>query len=105
MVFLYIVTSGVVLYLALRYAIRDAIIECEASKDKLIYLQKSEDIFEDIRLIYSNFSKKEDKAFIKEAKKIYEESFDILNSDMNSEEKYNALRCKKQRMLSINKVK
>ncbi|MDG0819733.1 hypothetical protein M4L90_07435 [Staphylococcus equorum] len=95
MVFLYIVTSGVVLYLALRYAIRDAIIECEASKDKLIYLQKSEDIFEDIRLIYSNFSKKEDKAFIKEAKKIYEESFDILNSDMNSEEKYNALRCKK----------
>ncbi|MFQ3727205.1 hypothetical protein ABLV92_08270 [Staphylococcus equorum] len=101
MVFLYIVTSGVVLYLALRYAIRDAIIECEASKDKLIYLQKSEDI----RLIYSNFSKKEDKAFIKEAKKIYEESFDILNSDMNSEEKYNALRCKKQRTLSINKVK
>lgn len=87
MVFVYIILSAILLYYAIKYGIRDGLIDRDANKEKLIYLQKSADLFEEIGEINRAVSK-ERKA---EAKKIYDKSLDVLLSEIAPKEKYNAL--------------
>ncbi|HLR19999.1 MAG TPA: hypothetical protein VK115_08895 [Staphylococcus sp.] len=102
MIFIYIVFAGVLLYFVLRYAVRDAMIEKEANKDKLIYLQKSSDLLDDIGSLYSMVSSKSNK-HQKEAHQIYNESVDILTSDMKPEGKYQKLKDNQKKMSLLNK--
>lgn len=80
MVFVYIIISAVLLYFVIRYGIRDGLIETEASKDKLVNLQKSNDLFGEISAIYFNLSKRRDKEDLEAARRIYDDSFDMILS-------------------------
>ena len=40
MIFIYIILSAILLYYAIKYGIRDGLIDRDANKEKLIYLQK-----------------------------------------------------------------
>lgn len=92
MVFVYIILSAILLYYAIKYGIRDGLIDRDANKEKLIYLNKSASLFEEIGDLYSVVSK-EDKS---NAKRIYDESLDILLSEMEPSEKYDSLVRNKQ---------
>lgn len=87
MVFVYIILSAILLYYAIKYGIRDGLIDRDANKEKLIYLQKSADLFEEIGEINRAVSK-ENKV---EAKRIYDESYDVLLSEIEPKEKYQTL--------------
>lgn len=87
MVFVYIILSAILLYYAIKYGIRDGLIDRDANKEKLIYLQKSADLFEEIGEI-NRAVNKEDKV---EAKRIYDESYDVLLSEIEPKEKHHTL--------------
>ncbi|SCT25224.1 hypothetical protein [Staphylococcus caeli] len=98
MVFVYIIVSSILLYYAIKYGIRDGLIDRDANKEKLIYLQKSTNLFEEIGDINRAISK-ENKA---EAKRIYDESLNVLLSEMESKEKYDTLIQYKQKIEHFN---
>ena len=97
MVFAYIILSATILYYAINYGIRDGLIEGDANKDKLIYLNKSEKLFEEIFDEYSA-KNKEKKS---EAKRIYNEAYDVLVSEIVPKEKYDILVRYKQEIKNI----
>lgn len=97
MVFAYIILSAILLYYAIKYGIRDGLIERDANKDKLIYLNKSEKLFEEIFDEYSA-KNKEKKS---EAKRIYNEAYDVLVSEIVPKEKYDILVRYKQEIKNI----
>ncbi|NWK84248.1 hypothetical protein HYE69_05455 [Staphylococcus sp. GSSP0090] len=98
MVFVYIIVAAILLYYAIKYGIRDGLIDRDANKDKLIYLQKSADLFEEIGNIHRTVGE-ENKV---KAKSIYDESLDVLLSEMEPSEKYNTLVQYKQDIDHIN---
>ena len=98
MIFVYIIFSAILLYYAIKYGIRDGLIDRDANKEKLIYLNKSTSLFEEIGDLYSAVSK-EDKS---NAKGIYDESLDVLLTDMEPSEKYNTLVRYKQEIEFLN---
>ncbi|WP_437750399.1 hypothetical protein [Staphylococcus sp. VBM19] len=98
MIFIYIILSAILLYYAIKYGIRDGLIDRDANKEKLIYLNKSASLFEEIGDLYSAVSK-EHKA---EVKRIYDASLDILLSEMEPNEKYNTLVEYKQEIEFLN---
>lgn len=87
MVFIYIILSAILLYYAIKYGIRDGLIDRDANKEKLIYLNKSTSLFEEIGDLSSVVSK-EDKS---KAKRIYNEALDTLLSEMEPKEKCNTM--------------
>src|SRR5699024_4779055 len=97
LIFVYIILSAILLYYAIKYGIRDGLIDRDANKEKLIYLQKSADLFEEIGEI-NRAVNKESKV---EAKRIYDESLDVLLSEFAPKEKYNTLVEHKQEIKSI----
>ncbi|MBF0841448.1 hypothetical protein IR128_07010 [Staphylococcus lentus] len=97
MVFVYIFVSAIALYCALRYGIRDALIEIEANKEDLVYYRKSADLLEEIGAIYSSTSKENTDT----AKGIYNDSFDVFTSDKNSKDKFDILSENKKKILSL----
>ncbi|WP_394877557.1 hypothetical protein [Mammaliicoccus lentus] len=97
MVFVYIFVSAIALYCALRYGIRDALIEIEANKEDLVYYRKSADLLEEIGTIYSSTSKENTDT----AKGIYNDSFDVFTSDKNSKDKFDILSENKKKILSL----
>lgn len=95
MIFVYIILSAILLYYAIKYGIRDDLIDRDSNKEKLIYLNKSASLFEEIGDLYSAVSKEH------KAKRIYNEAFDTLLSEKSPKEKYNNLVQYKQEIKSI----
>lgn len=98
MIFIYIILSAILLYYSIKYGIRDGLIDRDDNKEKLIYLQKSTDLFEEIGDINRAVSN-EHKA---EAKRIYDESLDVLLSEMEPKEKHDTLVQYKQEICFFN---
>ncbi|EJY95761.1 MULTISPECIES: hypothetical protein [Staphylococcus] len=97
MVFVYIILSAILLYYAIKYGIRDGLIDRDANKEKLIYLNKNESIFEEIDDIYRTVNKEKKS----EAKRIYDESYDVLLSKTAPKEKYDTLVQYKQKIKNL----
>jgi len=96
LIFVYIIFAGISLYFVLRYAIRDAIIESETNKEKLVYTQKSSDLFNEICSIYTKDFKN-----IKRAKEIYNQSFNIFISGEDPKYVLENLMENKKQILSL----
>ncbi|WP_341636481.1 hypothetical protein [Staphylococcus casei] len=97
MIFIYIILSAILLYYAIKYGIRDGLIDRDTNKEKLIYLQKV--------LIYlkklggSSGASKEVES---KAKRIYNEALDTLLSEKKPKEKYNAMTVLKKQIELLN---
>ena len=97
LVFVYIILSAILLYYAIKYGIRDGLIDHDSNKEKLIYLNKSANLFEEIGDLYSAVAK-EDKS---KAKSIYDKSLDVLLSEVEPNEKYNAMVELKKQIINL----
>ncbi|PHK49042.1 hypothetical protein [Staphylococcus edaphicus] len=97
MVFIYIILSAILLYYAIKYGIRDGLIDRDAHKEELIYLNKCASLFKEIGDVYSatNKEKKTD------AYKLYDASLDVLLSEKASKEKYEAMLEFKKRIVYL----
>src|SRR5699024_8201917 len=93
MTFIYIIISAILFYFVIRYGIRDGMVETEANKDKLIRMQKSNDLFGDISRIYFNLSRSKNEKNLEEDKKIYDDSIDMILSKYYSKDKNRRASC------------
>src|SRR5690625_2454547 len=97
-IFLYKIISAILLYFVIRYGIRDGMVETEANKDKLIHVQKSNVLFGDISRIYLNLSRSKNEKNLEEAKKIYDDSLDIILSENDSKDIFAVLTKNKEKI-------
>jgi len=98
MTVLYIIISAILFYFVIRYGIRDGMVETEANKDKLIHMQKSNDLFGDISRIYFNLPRSKNEKNLEEAKKIYDDSLDMILSENDSKDIFAVLTKNKEKI-------
>lgn len=98
LVFIYIIVSVILFYYALKYSIRDGLLEIETNKDDLIYYKKSENLLEEIWKVYTEVPKVKSK----DAKCIYNDALDILFSEKKSKLIFEELTRKKNEILELN---
>jgi hypothetical protein len=98
LIFIYIIFSAILLYYALKYGIRNGFVDLEANKDGLVYYKKkSASLLEEIGNIYSRVSTSKSK----EAKAVYNETFDILLSEKKPKIIFKELTEKKEEILKL----
>ena len=97
LVFIYIILSAILLYYAIKYGIRDGLIDHDANKEKLIYLNKSANLVEEIGYLYSTMAQEDET----KAKSIYDRSLDVLLSEVEPNEKYNTMIELKKQIINL----
>lgn len=97
LVFVYIILSSILLYYAIKYGIRNGLIDHDVNKEKLIYLSKSANLVEEIGDLYSTMAQEDES----KAKSIYDKSLDVLLSEVEPNEKYNTMVELKKQIINL----
>src|SRR5699024_9056049 len=98
MTVLYIIISAILFYFVIRYGIRDGMVETEANKEKLIHMQKSNDLFGDISRIYFYMARNKNEKKLEDAKIIYDDSIDMMLSENDSKDIFAVLTKNKEKI-------
>lgn len=100
--FIAILFAAFVFYFVIKYAVRQAIIEAKVKESELSTRIRANDLFNKIQNTqYEITSATKSKEVKLKAKKIYDESFDILISDSADEEKLRQLKIKENEMILL----